>query len=167
MVRRCRALRRTFAVSRARRRDWIRLGLPLAAMAALPPLRCDDVALAQPAHLAGDARAPGGDLLALLARIPGWAAPVAAVPAADVTLTQLGGAMSNHIFRLQVRFRNRTARAAAQKHALTHMCAALLPRAHALEHRRCCCASTARRAPARLLHALSSAARLRLQSLFV
>ena len=87
-------------------------------MAALPPLRCDDVSLLQPAHLAGDLRLPGGDLLDLLSRIPGWAAaPDGAVPVADITLTQLGGAMSNHIFRLQARFRSPIARAAAQRSA--------------------------------------------------
>ena len=62
--------------------------------------------LAQPARLEGDARAVGADLLSLLAHVPGWAAtPGGAVDAADVALTQLGGAMSNHIFRVQVRGR--------------------------------------------------------------
>ena len=69
----------------------------------MPPVRCATT-LAQPARLDGDARAVGADLLSLLALVPGWAAaPSAAVAAADVALTQLGGAMSNHIFRVQAR----------------------------------------------------------------
>ena len=73
--------------------------------AAMPPVRCA-MMLAQPARLEGDTRAVGADLLTLLAHVPGWAAaPGTAVDAADVTLTQLGGAMSNHIFRVQARGR--------------------------------------------------------------
>jgi hypothetical protein len=69
----------------------------------MQPARCS-THLSQPARLAGDARAVADDLLALLAHVPRWAAaPGAAVDRADVALRQLGGAMSNHIFRLEAR----------------------------------------------------------------
>ncbi len=109
---------------------------------ALPsPLRCGDVRLAQPAHLEGSARAPGVELLALLARLPGWAGHDGAVPVADVTLTQLGGAMSNHIFRLEARRCSGCAPAPRQpltRYSCDPRRAAVRPR------RRCFCGSTAR-----------------------
>jgi hypothetical protein len=63
-----------------------------------------DAPLAQPAHLEGDARGVADDLLSLLALVPGWVAPGAAgVARAEVAVHQLGGAMSNHIFRVEAR----------------------------------------------------------------
>ena len=70
----------------------------------MTPVRCA-TRLSQPARAGGDARSVGDDLLALLAAVPGWAEGGAAgrVVRDEVTLTQLGGAMSNHIFRVEVR----------------------------------------------------------------
>lgn len=89
----------------------------------MPPVRSAST-LAQPARLGGDARAVGADLLQLLCAVPGWAAvPGAPVAAEEVALAQLGGAMSNHIFRVQARpSRGRCVRAAALPWGLPDGC---------------------------------------------
>jgi thiamine kinase-like enzyme len=65
----------------------------------MAPVR-SKAALAQPARLEGDLRAVGADLVALLSHVPGWRAADGVVDASQATLRQLGGAMSNHVFRL-------------------------------------------------------------------
>ena len=59
---------------------------------------CLDITVPQPEAGAGDERRVGKELLQLLHSVPGWGDAVAAD---HVSLRQLGGAMSNHVFRLQ------------------------------------------------------------------
>jgi len=63
------------------------------------PVVLPDATLGQPAEQEGALRCAAPELLALLALVPGWGACVAS----DVTVRQLGGAMSNHIYRVEAR----------------------------------------------------------------
>ena len=63
----------------------------------MAPVRFD-ITVPQPEAAAGDKRRVSQVLLQLLRAVPGWGDAVAAE---HVSLRQLGGAMSNHVFRLQ------------------------------------------------------------------